>query len=138
MKKGWEEKYKKALADLVNLEKILAQDQERAVKNERRRIVLGALEILDDLERIKDGANNNKSVNLLIEKMIAWLKSLGVEQIHVEKGAKPDPNVTEVVGTANMKGKENKIVAVSLKGYKLQEAVIRPAKVVISKKWTNK
>ena len=59
----------------------------------------------------------------------------GVERIESEVGAKVDPRVQEVTVTVPLPEQEEGIViAVESQGYTLNGRLLRPAKVVVSKK----
>jgi len=130
---GWEEKYARARADYVNLERRVENQQEEFVKFANSVLILKLLPILDDLEKAavteKDGG-----VDLVLKNLQEVLQSEGIEEIKIKKGDDFDPNTMECViteSTEDTEGTEAKVLEVIRKGYKIKEKVLRPAQVAV-------
>lgn len=125
------EKYLRALADYQNLEKQTQSWKEEFVKFANQNLILDLLEVLDDLEKAYEHLQDD-GLKIIIEKMQAFLKNSGLEEINLEN-AIFDPNLCEAVET--LPGEEdNKIAGVISKGYKLNGKVIRVSKVKVWQK----
>lgn len=122
-----EENWKRALADYNNLEKRVSDQQQTFVRLANASLVDKLLGVLDDLERAVDHIKD-KGLNLVLDQFREVLDSEGVKEIEVE-GEEFDPETMDCVEMAP--GEENKVVKVQLKGYTLNDHVIRPAKVEV-------
>ena len=135
-KKEWEEKYKRARADYVNLERRGREQQEEFVKFANSVLVLKLLPVLDDLEKAtaveKDSGlpAGRQGVNLVLKKFKEVLESEGVEEIKIKAGDKFDPNTMECT-VAEGGGKKPKVSEVIRKGYRIKEKVLRPTQVKV-------
>ena len=130
---GFEEKYKRARADYVNLERRVESQQEEFVKFANSILILKFLPILDDLEKAA-ATEKDSGVDLVLKKFKEVLESEGVEEIKVGVGDKFDPNMMECVITENTedtKSTEAKVSEVLRTGYKIKGKVLRPAQVKV-------
>ena len=126
-KEDLEEKYKRARADYINLERRTKEQQAEFLKFANSVLILKLLPILDDLEKAvrksKDGG-----LRLVLKNFEDVLKSEGVEEIKIKVGERFDPETME--GTvADGGGKEAKVLEILRKGYKMKGKVLRPAQV---------
>lgn len=124
-------KYLRALADYQNLERQTQVWREDFIKFANQNLIIQLLEILDNLEKAGEHLKD-EGLKLIIDKLRAILKNNGVEELDLI-GKEYNPNEAEVI---NLEPGEidNIIVKVLQKGYLLNNKVIRPAKVVVSKK----
>ncbi len=122
-----EHKWKRALADYANLEKRVAKEKEDFVNFSKGTLIIKMLAVLDDLERCQRHLKD-EGLNLSIKRFKEVLKSEGVEEIEA-LGGDFDPKLMEAVEVT--KGFKNKVLEVALKGYLLNNKVIRPAKVKV-------
>ncbi len=125
--KDLEEKWKRALADYRNLEKRVKREKEDFVKFASARLIDKLLSVLDSLEKAVEHLND-KGLKLVLDQFRAILKSEGVEEIKV-KGEQFDPETMDA--TEIVKGKKDIVAEVTLKGYKLNNKILRPAKVKV-------
>ncbi len=134
--KDWEEKYKRARADYVNLERRVKDQQEEFVKFANSVLVLKLLPILDDLEKAVR-AKENDGLGLVLKNLREVLKSEGVEEIEVKTGDKFDPEIMECT-VADLpeadSEEEAEVSEVIRKGYKVREKILRPAQVQVGGK----
>lgn len=126
-----EQKYLRALADYQNLERQMQSFKEEFAKYASQGLVRKLLEVLDDLEKALEHIKDD-GLAMIVAKLKAILADEGVVEVEV-MGTSYDANVAEVVGT-EPGGEDNKVIKVLLKGYRLKDRVIRPAKVVVSTK----
>lgn len=135
-----ENQIKRALADYQNLERRVAEERRLLSRLSSILIIEKFLPVLDNLESAQSHLND-QGLALVIKQFKDVLQSEDVEEIVAEvedleqgrRGAQFDPNLheaTEVVKGEN----DNSIVKVLAKGYKMEDRVIRPAKVIVSKK----
>ncbi len=140
--------WKRATADLINYKKEEMERIEHLVKYANQEVIFKILPILDNIalaekqlpEKLKKGEEGTpQSIEwtkgfLQIRKQIEeFLKKEGIEEI--ESVGKPfDPNIMEVIEEVEHKEMQPNIVIEEVqRGYKLDEKILRPAKVRISK-----
>lgn len=138
--------WKRESADFLNYKKDEIERMQLLVKYSKEDMILKILPVLDNIhlaekqlpENLKTGKEGSKEAIewtkgfLQIHKQIKeFLKKEGVEEIKTA-GEKFDPNYMEIAGEAE--GGESRTVVEELqKGYKMEDKVLRPAKVKISK-----
>jgi len=129
-------------ADFENMRKRFERDKQDFLKYANEGIVLELLNVLDDLERVIDLAENKhedlnaflKGVEMILAHLYDLLKEYGVKPIEAE-GKVFDPHYHEaLIQVENKDLPEHTIVEVLQKGYLMHERVIRTAKVKVSKK----
>jgi len=129
-------------ADFENTRKRMDRDKQEFVKFANEGIILELLNILDDLERTVNLAETHKEnsevflkgIEMILAHLYEMLKEYGVKAIESE-GKIFDPNCHEaLMQVANQDLPEHTIVEELQKGYKLNDRVIRTAKVKVSKK----
>lgn len=126
-----ENQLKRALADYQNLERRVAQERQLLSQLSSALIIEKFLPVLDNLQSAQSHLND-QGLELVIKQFKDILVSEGVEEID-PAGSEFDPNQHEAAEV--VEGEEdNTIVKVLAKGYKMEGRVIRPAKVVVSKK----
>ena len=128
---GWQ----RAQADLMNYRRRAEQEKEEIGRFGNTTIMLSLLSILDDLERAlipipDDLVKHNwvDGIRLIERKLQANLEAQGLSQIKA-LGESFDPNLHEAMMQG--KGKEGTVVEEIEKGYKLNNRLIRPSKVVV-------
>ena len=128
-------------ADFENLRKRLEREKQDFLKFANEGIVLELLNILDDLERTINLAQDKhedlnaflKGVEMILAHLYDLLKEHGVKPIEAE-GKIFDPHFHEALMQVENKDlPEHTIVEVLQKGYLMYERVIRTAKVKVSK-----
>jgi len=124
---NWEEKYKRARADYINLERRTKEQQAEFLKFANSVFVLKLLPVLDDLEKaVQEGGD--EGLKLVLKNLQEVLKSEGVEEIKVEVGEKFDPSVMEGVIAEGGNG-ESSVSEILRKGYQMKGKVLRPVQV---------
>lgn len=122
-----ENRLKRALADYANLEKRIAREKQEFVKFSNAQLLDKLLLVLDDLELCEEHLKD-KGVTMVCQRFQEVLKSDGVEEIKA-LGKKFDPETMDAVGIIS--GPKNKVMEIVLKGYFLNDKVLRPAKVKV-------
>lgn len=129
-------------ADFENMRKRLEREKQDFLKYASEGVILELLNILDDLERVINLAEDKhedlnaflKGVEMILAHLYELLKTHGVKPVDAE-GRVFDPNYHEALMQVENKDlPENTIVEVLQKGYLMHERVIRTAKVKVSKK----
>ena len=128
-------------ADLENTRKRLDREKQEFIKFANEGLILGLLNVLDDLERTVDLAESTqqdlaaflKGVEMILAHLYEMLKEHGVKPIEAE-GKIFDPHYHEaLMQVENQELPEHTIVEVLQKGYLIYERVLRTAKVKVSK-----
>lgn len=127
-------------AELENYKKRVEKEKAEFLKYAHESLIKELLPIVDNLERAIEHARTEKASKALLEGIEMVLKSfndcLGKFKVKPIKaiGAKFDPNLHEAVRVEeNTEEEENTILSELQKGYMLNDRVIRPAIVVVSK-----
>jgi len=131
--KELEEKYKRARADYINLERRVKKQQEEFLKFANSVLILKLLPVLDDLEKAVK-ASKDEGLKLILKNFWQVLQSEGVKEIEVKSGDKFDPEIMEGVATtedAEKFAEAQRVVEVLRKGYRMKEKVLRPAQVKV-------
>jgi len=140
--KDIQDKLLRSQADFENMRKRLEREKQDFIKYANEGIVLELLNVLDDLERVINLAEDKhealnaflKGVEMILAHLYELLKTHGVKPVEAE-GKIFDPNYHEALMQVENKDlPENTIVEVLQKGYLMYERVIRTAKVKVSKK----
>jgi molecular chaperone GrpE len=128
---GWQ----RAQADLMNYRRRAEQEKEEIGRFGNTAIMLSLLPVMDDLGRaltsIPDDLAEHSWVNgirLIERKLKANLEAQGLSQIKA-LGEPFNPNLHEAMMQG--KGKEGTVVEEIEKGYKLNDRLICPSKVVV-------
>lgn len=127
-------------AEFDNYKKRSAREHENIRKYASENIIKEMLPIVDNFERAIESANESSDFNsfldgirLILNQMINLLGKEGVQQIKAV-GEVFNPNIHEaVLHIASDEYPENIIVQELQKGYILNDRVIRPAMVAVSK-----
>lgn len=130
---GWQ----RAQADFENYKRRAEQEKEEIAKYGNTKIMLCLLPVLDDLERAIDSVPGDikdnswvEGIRLIARKLRSNLEGQGLCQIEA-LGEHFDPNIHEAMMQAV--GEEGKVVEEIEKGYKLNDRLIRPTKVVVGR-----
>lgn len=133
------DRYIRKLAEFDNLRKRSAKERLELMQTAGREVIIDLLDVLDDcdraqkqMEKTDDPVQIKEGVMLVFNKLRNSLQSKGVkamETIHTEFNADLHEAITEIPAPAEeMKGK---IMDEVMKGYYLNDKIIRHAKVVV-------
>ena len=124
-------------ADFDNYRKRALRDREAFAERAAERLVTKLIPVLDDLERALEAAEHHEEAKVLAgvemtkSALAAALASEGL--VEIETAGTFDPHVHEALLTQPGEGAEpGSILQVVQKGYRLGDAVLRPARVVVA------
>ncbi len=136
------DKYMRAMAETENIRKRAAKEKIDTIKRANKDLLLSLLNFMDNFERaIKAGENNKdiqnseyyKGIELIHKQFIDFIHDNGVEEIEC-LGEEFNPNLHEALTVIEVPDCEHeKIVEVYAKGYKLNDELLRTAKVIVGK-----
>ena len=127
------------MADFDNYRKRTLQEKQDLIKNGGQKVLEGILPVVDDIERAIDAIAQGgdieslkEGVDLIHSKLISFLKTNNVEPIE-STGELFDTDFHEAVTTfpAPEEDQKGKVIDTVLKGYTLNDKVLRHAKVVV-------
>lgn len=135
-------KYMYAMAEAENIRKRTAKEKIDGIKRANKDLLLSLLNFMDNFERalkageqdadIK-GSEYYKGVELIHKQFIDFIHDNGVSEIE-SLGEEFDPNVHEALTMIEVSDiDKEKVVEVYAKGYKLNDELLRTAKVVVGK-----
>ena len=140
--KDLKEKNKYHQAELINYRKRKEEEVTNRLKYANEDLIKELILILDNFERAIRLDDNNlsdelskflKGFKMMYASFDDVLKKYGLEEIEADH-KEYDPNTMEALMTDNDKDfKDNEVLEVLLKGYRLKDKVIRPASVRINK-----
>lgn len=138
------ERYLRTLADFENYRKRTQKEQMEQAKFANEKLIKEFLPVIDNLERALASSKDVKEVDrivqgveLIYKQLLSVLGKFGV--MPIESLHRPfDPFLHQSIGQVEMDlqsgEEENQVVGESQKGYFLNERVLRPSMVMVSKK----
>ncbi|MCS6868286.1 nucleotide exchange factor GrpE [Thermus sp.] len=131
--KGLKDRYLRLLADFDNYRKRMEEELRSREREGVLKALRALLPVLDDLERALDFAHANpesilQGVRAVREGFFRILAGLGVEEVPGE-GEAFDPRWHEAIGL--LPGEPGKVARVFQRGFRLGEALVRPARVAV-------
>ena len=138
----WKNSYTRKLAEFQNFTRRKEAEVSEMKKYASEGIILKVLDNIDNLERAENASAETKNFDALVEGVNMILRNLkymlseeGVEEIEAEEGVEFNPYEHQAMMTESKEElKDNDIVQVFQKGYKLKGKIIRPAMVTVNKK----
>lgn len=131
-----DDQLKRAVADYHNLEKRVEENALLIGDYARSRLITNILPVLDSLDQAVSGASESEAKSAWLQGVLMSIKEL--RQVLSEEGLVEiptdqcfDPKLHEAVDV--IEGKDGKIEKVTLRGYTLNDKVLRPAKVIVGK-----
>ena len=133
------DKYLRQVAEFDNYRKRTLKEKTELILNGGEKTITAILPVIDDMERaIVSGAKTEdanvirEGMELIYNKFIKVLETLGVKPIETEN-ADFDTDVHEAIAMVPGMGddKKGKVLDCVLRGYKLNDKVIRHAKVAV-------
>lgn len=135
---NWD-KFVRERADLENYRKRTQREKEELIKYGNETLLLEILPAVDNMERALDHLDPENSdqvvigVRMTLDMLVAALKKFGVTAVSAEKGGEFDSALHQAMGHVASELPANRIAEVFQKGYMLNERLLRPAMVMISK-----
>jgi molecular chaperone GrpE len=133
------DKWLRSVAEFENYRKRTLKERAELILNGGEKVITAILPILDDMERaIENGAKTDdpevlrEGMSLIHQKFMKTLESQGVSKIET-KDADFDTDLHEAVAMVPGMGddKKGKVIDCLQEGYKLNDKVIRHAKVAV-------
>lgn len=135
----WKEVSLRTAAEMENLRKRTTREREEAVRYANARLLEELLPVIDNFEMgMQAAAEDTKSMiyigmDMVRKQLTEFLSSQGVEEVTTD--GLFDPNLHEAVAQEDCaEGEEGRILKVTRRGFKLQDRLLRPASVVVSKR----
>ena len=129
--------YLMLMADFDNYRKRMMREKADLLKNAAERVLTGLLPVLDDFERGLAACSANeadeaiyKGMELIYNKFVKYLESNGVKAMDTN-GADFNAEFHEATATVPAPDQKGKIIDTTLKGYTINDKVLRHAKVVV-------
>lgn len=129
--------YLMLMADFDNYRKRMMREKADLLKNASERVLTGLLPVLDDFERGLAACSANeadeaiyKRMELIYNKFVKYLESNGVKAMDTN-GADFNADFHEAIATVPAPDQKGKIIDTTLKGYTINDKVLRHAKVVV-------
>jgi molecular chaperone GrpE len=129
--KIFEANWKRSLADYQNLLKRVESEKREFVKFASSNIISKLLPTLDILE-LAAKHSGDQGVQMAVKQFQSVLKEEGLQEINPQPGEVYDHSLHECIEIVDG-GQSNTIVETVTKGYKMDDFVIRPAKVKVFK-----
>ena len=135
------DKWLRSVAEFENYRKRTLKERAELILNGGEKVITAILPIIDDMERaIENGAKTDdpevlrEGMSLIHQKFMKTLEAQGVSKIETEN-ADFDTDVHEAVAMVPGMGddKKGKVIDCLQQGYKLNDKVIRHAKVAVGK-----
>lgn len=127
-------RWKRALADYQNLEKRERENKLNIIKFAAKSFITKLLPVIDTLEKLNLHIKD-QGLELALKELHKILKEEGVEKINC-KNKHFDINSMEAVAVVSG-NEDNQVVSEARAGYLMHGAVLRAARVVVSKKMSN-
>ena len=133
------DKYLRSVAEFDNYRKRTLKERTELILNGGEKVITAVLPVIDDMERaIENGKKTDdptvlrEGMELIHQKLIKILEAQGVSQIETEN-TDFDTDIHEAVAMVPGMGddKKGKVIDCLQKGYKLNDKVIRHAKVAV-------
>ena len=125
-------------ADFENFRKRAAVQAQEALTRGKVEVAREVVDAVDNLERALEAADAGNGeglaagVEMVLKGLCETLDRNGIEAVD-PKGERFDPNQHEALSTMPVEGTESGVVVeVMQKGYRMDEQLIRPARVVVS------
>src|SRR5262245_2363173 len=141
-KENWE-LLLRATADFENFKKRVARERQDTLKYANEALLQKLIPVLDNFDMAVTAAANAKEataqslqtgIGMILSQLRSILSEAGLEEIDAT-GVPFDPNFHEAVSRQeSVEVPEGQVIQQLRKGYKLQDRLLRPASVVVSRK----
>ncbi len=125
-------------AELENLRKRVEKERQQLLRYASEAVVRNLLPIVDEFElalnSMKDRDDDFSSgIRMIYDNLMKLLRTEGVKEIEAD-GMMFDPYLHEAVSYVEGAEGDGKVVRVLQKGYRLEDRILRPSQVVVSRK----
>jgi molecular chaperone GrpE len=135
---NWD-KFLRERADLENYRKRTQREKEELIKYGNETLLMEILPAVDNMERALDHLDPENQdqvvvgIRMTLDMLVSALKKFGVTPVSAEKGGEFDSALHQAMGQVSSELPPNSIAEVFQKGYLLNERLLRPAMVMVSK-----
>lgn len=135
---NWD-KFLRERADLENYRRRTQKEKEEILKYGNESLIAEILPAVDNMERALDHLDPENSdpvvvgVRMTLDMLTAALKKFGVTRIDAAKGGQFDPALHQAMAQVESDLPANSIAEILQPGYLLNERLLRPAMVMVSK-----
>lgn len=135
---NWD-KFVRERADLENYRKRTQREKEELIKYGNESLLMEILPAVDNMERALDHLDPENSdqvvigIRMTLDMLVSALKKFGVTSVAAGKGDEFDSALHQAMGHIASDLPANRIAEVFQKGYLLNERLLRPAMVMVSK-----
>ncbi|HPP31218.1 MAG TPA: nucleotide exchange factor GrpE [Soehngenia sp.] len=124
-------------ADFLNYKKRSEKEKEESINFGIQTVITDLLPIIDNFERALDAAANKedsfyKGVEMIKDQLYDLLEKYNIKEIKA-LGEKFDPNIHYAISTVDAQEEAGTVVEVYQKGYLMEDKVVRPSMVIVSK-----
>lgn len=129
-------------AEIENIRRRTTIDIEKAYKFSLERFANDLLPVIDNLERAielidksknEDSTTITEGIKLTFKLLINTIKKFGIKIIN-DINVPFNPDIHQAISTIDSKDTSNNIINIVQKGYTLNNRLLRPAMVIVSKK----
>ncbi len=133
-----QDQYLRKAADFDNYRKRMIREKQEAIDYANSTLLLDLVQVLDDFDRAIDAGEQGEKgafadgISMIRKQLGSLLESKYGLEYYPAKDTLFDPNIHEAIGSVpDPEVKEPTVAEEYLKGYKLRDRVIRPAKVMV-------
>jgi molecular chaperone GrpE len=137
----WKNEYYRAYADTQNLRKQIEKDYRNAIKYRAEGFIDTLLPVLDSFHMALENPVDNPDVKnycigfrYIYRNLVQALESEGVSEIAPSVNQEFDANTMDAVEAIESDLEPNRVVRIIAKGYMIHDRLVRPARVIVSKK----
>lgn len=129
----YKDKYYRAVAESENIKKRVERDKTQAIKFANEKFARDLLETLDDFEnclKVEMDADIRTGIELIYRGLLKTLEKNKVKECVYETF---DPQIHEAISSVESDQESNTIVEIFRKGYMIEDKLLRPAMVSVSR-----
>ena len=129
----YKDKYYRAVAESENIKKRVERDKTQAIKFANEKFARDLLETLDDFEnclKVETDDDIRTGIELLYRGLLKTLEKNKVKECVYETFG---PQIHEAISSVDSDQESNTIVEIFRKGYMIEDKLLRPAMVSVSR-----
>jgi molecular chaperone GrpE len=129
----YKDKYYRAVAETENIKKRVERDKTQAIKFANEKFARDLLETLDDFEnclKVEMDDDIRTGIELIYRGLLKTLEKNKVKECVYETF---DPQIHEAISSVDSDQESNTIVEIFRKGYMIEDKLLRPAMVSVSR-----
>lgn len=129
----YKDKYYRAVAESENIKKRVERDKTQAIKFANEKFARDLLETLDDFEnclKVEMDDDIRTGIELIYRGLLKTLEKNKVKECVYETF---DPQIHEAISSVESDQESNTIVEIFRKGYMIEDKLLRPAMVSVSR-----